>query len=82
MKSALSISVLYCPTLEPSSLCVDLHVGGGLYEHLEAGHEGADLGEVALAHHLGVEGQPRVVVVLLEAAHDLVQALQHRRRQL
>ena len=48
-----------------------------MHEDLDAGHERANLGEVALADHLRVVGEAGLVVVLLDRRHDLVQAQRH-----
>lgn len=51
---------------------VDLVLSGRLQEHLHAGHEGADLTEVALSDEVCVPGQRSLVVERLHSLNDLM----------
>lgn len=52
------------------------------HEHLEDGHEGGDLAEVAAAHDLRVNLQTLQIVAAVDAAADLVQAAEDAGREL
>lgn len=55
---------------------LDAQLVGDGHDHLEDGHEGGDLAEVAAADHLGVDLQAPLVVLAGHAAADLVEAVQ------
>lgn len=51
----------------------NLQLHGSLYEHLDTGHERTDLGETAATDDVSVVCKCRLVVVLSDTLHYLMQ---------